>query len=87
METQAVFSRRKGEGWPWMAKACITITTHPTMKLNNSELENAFFFVSMAPRFMNTAILSNETGEVYYLSEMGDSDEPQNFTEFHRKIP
>ena len=45
------------------------------MKLNYSELENVFLFVSTAPRFMNAVTLSKETGEIYYLSEMGDSDD------------
>ena len=39
------------------------------------DIENALMFVSMAPQFQNSAILSRETGEIYYVSEIGDSDE------------
>jgi hypothetical protein len=39
------------------------------------DIEHAFMFVSMAPKFANSAILSKETGEIYYVSEFGDSDE------------
>ena len=39
------------------------------------DIENVFMFVSMAPQFENSAILSRETGELYYVSEIGDSDE------------
>lgn len=39
------------------------------------DIESAFMFVSMAPEFQNSAILSRETGEIYYVSEIGDSDE------------
>jgi len=39
------------------------------------DIENAFMFVSMAPQFENSAILSKESGEIYYVSEFGDSDE------------
>lgn len=38
-------------------------------------IENAFMFVNMAPRLENTAILSKETGDIYYISTLGDSDE------------
>ena len=39
------------------------------------DIENAFMFVSMAPQYENSAILSKETGETYYVSGIGDSDE------------
>ena len=39
------------------------------------DIENAFMFVSMAPQFENSAILSKVTGEIYYVSSIGDSDE------------
>jgi hypothetical protein len=39
------------------------------------DIENAFMFVSTAPQFENSAILSKETGEIYYVSGIGDSDE------------
>jgi hypothetical protein len=39
------------------------------------DIENAFFFVSMDQMFMHNAYLCKETGEIFYTSEMGDSDE------------
>jgi hypothetical protein len=45
------------------------------MKIQFDDIENAFFFVSMAPTFENQAILSKESGEIFYVSEMGDSDD------------
>jgi hypothetical protein len=43
------------------------------MKFDDIEL--AFLFVSGAAQFTNSALLCKETGEIYYISEMGDSDE------------
>lgn len=40
-----------------------------------SDIEDAFLFVSMAPPFEHYAYLNKETGETYYVSELGDSDE------------
>jgi len=39
------------------------------------DIEMAFEFVSADQRFMNNAILSRKTGELYYTSELGNSDE------------
>jgi len=39
------------------------------------EIEDAFFFVSSASQFTNSAFLSKETGEIFYISGMGDSDD------------
>lgn len=39
------------------------------------DIENAFVFLSMDKQFMNNAYLNKETGEIYYTSEIGDSDE------------
>ena len=39
------------------------------------DIENAFFFVSMDQQFMHNAYLCKGTGEIFYTSEMGDSDE------------
>ena len=44
------------------------------MVINYNEIENAFFYVSMEQMFMHSAILCRETGEIFYTSEMGDSD-------------
>ena len=43
------------------------------MKFN--DIENAFIFVSMTPKYTNSAILCKESGEIYYVSGLGDSDE------------
>ena len=43
------------------------------MKLD--EIEDAFFYVSSAPQFTNSALLCKETGEIFYISDMGDSDD------------
>ena len=45
------------------------------MAASFSDIENAFFFVSMDQQFMHMAYLCKETGKIFYTSEMGDSDE------------
>lgn len=45
------------------------------MAVSFGDIENAFLFVSMDQQFMHDAYLCKETGEIYYTSEMGDSDE------------
>jgi hypothetical protein len=40
-----------------------------------SDLEDAFLFVSSAPPEEHYAYLNKETGEAYYVSSLGDSDE------------
>ena len=45
------------------------------MAISFSNIDEAFFFVSMAQISMNNAYLCKETGEIFYTSEMGDSDE------------
>lgn len=40
-----------------------------------SDIEDAFFFVSSQPLYTNEALLRRDTGEIYYISEYGDSDE------------
>ena len=50
------------------------------MKLD--EIEAAFFYVSSAPNFTNSALLSKETGKIFYISGMGDSDDlPEDIEE------
>ncbi len=39
------------------------------------DIENAFLFVSMGQKFLHNAYLCKETGQIYYTSELGDSDE------------
>ena len=45
------------------------------MTVSFSDIENAFFYVSMDQMFMHNAYLCKETGKIFYTSEMGDSDE------------
>jgi hypothetical protein len=45
------------------------------MSISFDDIENAFFFISMDQQFTNNAYLCKETGELFYTSEMGDSDE------------
>lgn len=45
------------------------------MKINFDDIENAYLFISMSDMSDNSAILNRETGEIYYISELGDSDE------------
>ena len=45
------------------------------MVISFNEIEDAFFYVSMEQMYMHSAILCKETGEIFYTSEMGDSDE------------
>jgi len=45
------------------------------MAISFDDIENAFFFVSMDQMSMHNAYLCKETGEIFYTSEMGDSDE------------
>ncbi|MBW2663084.1 MAG: hypothetical protein JRD93_14090 [Deltaproteobacteria bacterium] len=45
------------------------------MKIRFDDIENAFLFTGMGSMSENQAILCKETGEIYYISEMGDSDD------------
>ena len=45
------------------------------MPIKFSDIEDAFFFVSMGEMYMNSAILCLETGQIFYISDFGDSDE------------
>jgi hypothetical protein len=45
------------------------------MAVSFDDIENAFLFVSMDQKFMHNAYLCKETGQIFYTSEMGDSDE------------
>jgi hypothetical protein len=45
------------------------------MKIRYDDIENAFMFVSMEQMFGNQALLSKKTGEIFYISDYGDSDE------------
>ncbi len=57
------------------------------MPIEFSDIENAFFFVSMAPKCTNTAILCKETGEFHLVSGFGDSDElPEDVDDSDRYV-
>ncbi|MGM0787963.1 MAG: UPF0158 family protein [Thermodesulfobacteriota bacterium] len=45
------------------------------MAISFDDIENAFLFVSMDQQFMHNAFLCKETGQIFYTSEFGDSDE------------
>ena len=45
------------------------------MAISFDDIENAFFFVSMDQKYMHNAYLCKKTGQIFYTSEMGDSDE------------
>lgn len=45
------------------------------MAVSFDDIENAFFFVSMGQMYMHNAYLCKETGEIFYNSDMVDSDE------------
>jgi hypothetical protein len=45
------------------------------MVITFDEIENAFLFVSMDQPYMHNVYLCKETGRMFYVSEMGDSDE------------
>ncbi len=47
------------------------------MRIKFSDLEDAFFYVSSAPKYTNHAILCKETGEIYYRSEYWGADEDE----------
>ncbi|MEJ2697580.1 MAG: hypothetical protein P8013_13155 [Candidatus Sulfobium sp.] len=50
--------------------------------MHYSHIEDAFMFVSMSPPEENFAYLNRETGETYFVSTLGDSDElPEDFEE------
>lgn len=45
------------------------------MTISFDDIETAFFFVSSDQPYMHTAYLCKETGNLFYTSEMGDSEE------------
>ncbi|XCN74067.1 MAG: UPF0158 family protein [Candidatus Electrothrix aestuarii] len=60
------------------------------MAIKFSDIEFAFDFVSMGQMHMHSAYICRKTGEVFYTSEMGDSDElPEDIYENEQyvKIP
>jgi len=58
-----------------------------TMKIKFQDIELAFEYVSSSQPLMNSAYISKTTGQIYYHSEMYDSDElPEDFYEKHDYI-
>ena len=52
-----------------------------------SDIENAFDYVSSQSHGMNEAYLSLDTGQIFYISNLGDSDDlPDDFEESDRYI-
>jgi len=57
------------------------------MAISFSDIVDAFFFVSMDQICMHNAYLCRETGEIFYTSEMGDSDElPEDIDDSEKYI-
>ena len=57
------------------------------MPIKFSDIEDAFFFVSMAEQYIHSAYLCKETGHIFYTSEMGDSDElPEDINELDKYL-
>jgi hypothetical protein len=56
------------------------------MAISFDDIENAFHFVSSDQKFMNTAILCRDTGEIFYVSALlGSDDELPEDIEDHDK--
>lgn len=57
------------------------------MTIKFSDIENAFDYVGSQSYGMNEAYLSLDTGKIYYISELGDSDDlPDDFEESDRYL-
>ncbi len=57
------------------------------MPIKYADIENAFTFVSMGQMYVNSAYLCRETGQIFYTTEMGDSDElPEDIYESEQYI-
>ena len=66
--------RENGPGYNWLT--CNDIAPNESiMTIKFSDIEDAFFFVSMDQQYLHNAFLCKETGQLFYTSEMGDSDE------------
>jgi hypothetical protein len=51
------------------------------------DIEHAFFFVSSVSQFGGNVMLCKETGELFYISEMGDSDDlPEDIEDSEKYI-
>ena len=57
------------------------------MPISFDDIENAFFFVSMDQQNMHNAYLCKESGQIFYTSEIGDSDElPEEIDDLDKYI-
>lgn len=57
------------------------------MAISFGDIENAFLFVSMDQKYMNNAYLCKESGQIFYTSELGDSDElPEDIDDTEKYI-
>jgi hypothetical protein len=57
------------------------------MVVKFEDIKYAFMFVSSGQMYMHSAYLDRETGETFYVSEMGDSDElPEDIYENDRYV-
>ncbi len=57
------------------------------MAVSFSDIEDAFFYVSSEQKYMRSAILCRDTGEIFYTSETYDSDElPEDIDDPERYI-
>ncbi len=57
------------------------------MAISFHDIEDAFFFVSSEQECMHNAYLCKETGEIFYTSEMGDSNElPEDIDDMDKYI-
>lgn len=57
------------------------------MVVKFEDIEYAFMFVSSGQMYMHSAYFDRETGETFYVSEMGDSDElPEDIDENDRYV-
>ena len=52
-------------------------------KVNFSDIESAYEFVSFGSYGMNSAILKLTTGKIYYIYDMGAEDETKNDPDFN----
>jgi len=57
------------------------------MAISFDDIENAFLFVNSDQKYMNKAFLCKETGQIFYISEMVDSDElPEDIDDMDKYI-
>ncbi len=62
-------------GWRLKALLCEQKKREPIMDISFEDIEHAFYYVSSNQIYSNSAILCRETGEIFYISEMGESED------------